>query len=99
MTQDQNTQDVFVPVFANINTDSHVVTDDISLLEVKDMYDKAYEVKDQNGDVFKELLAEAVKMDLAYRRQLTKKVAYKDPKQKMSFKQACQGTANAQHAA
>lgn len=99
MTQNQQTQDIFAPVFANIDTGTAVVADDISLLEVKDLYDTAYSAKEQDERIFKALLAEAVKMDLAYRRQLTKKVAYKDPKQKNTFKQACQGVVSAQHVA
>jgi len=46
---------------------------DLSFFDVKEVYDRAYDVKNTDEVIFHTLLAEAVKMDLAYRRQLRAK--------------------------
>lgn len=54
----------------------------LSILDVKELYDLAYEhkAKGEKGEAdFKKVLAEAVKLDLAYRRQLNRKSIYKGP--------------------
>lgn len=68
---------------------------EISVFDVKELYDLAYAEKD-NGDsgaiAFKKILAEAVKLDLAYRRQLAKKSIYKDTSKLKNFKMATANT-------
>jgi len=55
------------------------ITEEISVFEVKELYDAAYEQKAQGAgeDVFQKMMAEAVKMDMAYRRQLSQKDSYR----------------------
>ncbi|MEM6811686.1 MAG: hypothetical protein AAF549_04380 [Pseudomonadota bacterium] len=52
---------------------------ELSFLDVKAVYDEAYSFKDkgpQSQERFKFLLAEAIKLDMAYRLQLKKKAGY-----------------------
>ncbi len=51
-----------------------------SFLDVKEIYDQAYERRAEYGEdaAFKELLAQAVKRDMAYRRQLNARASYKE---------------------
>ena len=68
----------------------------LSLFDVKELYDQAYaeKAKGTNGEeAFKELLAEAVKMDMAYRRQLAQASSYKDKKKIKMFNAACDNVA------
>ena len=66
----------------------------VSLFDVKELYDLAYAEKAKGAeevDNFKKILAEAVKLDMAYRRQLTKTAVYKDQTKLKNFKSATQG--------
>ena len=48
---------------------------EICILDVKELYDAAYDLKALNPEkeeAFRLLMAEAVQLDMAYRRQLTK---------------------------
>ena len=61
---------------------------ELSLLDVKELYDLAYAEKDKGAEgeaAFKKILAEAVKLDLAYRRQLTQAATYKEPSKLKNF--------------
>ncbi len=51
----------------------HSALQNLSFFDVKEVYDRAYSVKEADEVQFHALLAEAVKMDLAYRRQLREK--------------------------
>lgn len=74
---------------ANTNkTQSEPMTAELSVFDVKELYDLAYAEKGTNEAKFKELLAEAVNLDLIYRRQLALKAAYKDKTQLKTFKSA-----------
>ena len=67
----------------------------LSLFDVKEIYDLAYAEKEKGAageEAFKKLLAEAVKMDLAYRRQLNKQAMYKDRTKERNFKSASKGS-------
>lgn len=51
----------------------------LSVFDVKELYDLAYAEKAKGAEAgFKTLLAEAVKLDMLYRRQLAKMASYKD---------------------
>lgn len=62
---------------------------DLSVFDVKELYDLAYEYEQSDEGKFKALLSEAVKLDMAYRRQLNAKTQYKDRSKEASFKEAC----------
>lgn len=91
-----------IPVFMPVNMEQPMAYKattqpqqaEISLLDVKELYDRAYDEKAQKGtetEDFKLMLADAVKMDLAYRRQLTKNAVYKDTTQQKTFDKASGG--------
>ena len=65
---------------------------ELSLLDVKEMYDLAYAEKDTNEQKFKTILAEAVKLDLAYRRQLANNASYKEPSKMKNFTKVSEGS-------
>lgn len=90
-----------VPVFLPVNMEQPMATEaktqennaELSLFDVKELYDRAYAEKEGGAeDKFKAILAEAVKLDLAYRRQLSKNAVYKDPAQIKKFKSATEGS-------
>ena len=54
---------------------------DLSVLDVKELYDLAYAEKERAPAKFKQLLNDAIKMDLIYRRQLASKVYSYSPYQ------------------
>ena len=67
----------------------------LSFFDVKEIYDLAYAEKENgpNGEeAFKKLLAEAVRMDIAYRRQLGKQAMYKDRTKERNFRSASKGS-------
>lgn len=82
-TQHKN---VVVPMFIEENIEARMVDNktneeisyEISLFDVKELYDLAYS-KDSDSSAFKAIMAEAVKMDMAYRQQLSANKAYKSP--------------------
>lgn len=93
---------VTVPVFLPHKMEQPMANDattqgqeiSLSLFDVKELYDLAYAEKDKSGEIadsFKKLLAEAVKMDLAYRRQLSKASVYKDHTKLKNFNKATEG--------
>lgn len=49
---------------------------ELSVFDVKELYDLAYSYKANDNAKFKAVLAEAVKLDMAYRRQIEKKMPY-----------------------
>lgn len=79
-------KNVVVPMFIEENIEANMVDKttneeinyEISLFDVKELYDRAYS-KDSDSDAFKTIMSEAVKMDMAYRRQLAENKAYKSP--------------------
>ncbi len=67
----------------------------VSLFDVKELYDLAYAEKAKGTEgvnAFKKILAEAVKLDLAYRRQLSKNSAYKDHTELKNFNNATEAS-------
>lgn len=59
---------------------------ELSVFDVKELYDLAYAEKNKGNDTgFKSVLAEAVKLDMAYRRQLAKMSSYKSPSKLETF--------------
>ncbi len=49
---------------------------ELSIFDVKELYDRAYAMEADN-DLFRALLTEALKMDMAYRQNLKEKATYK----------------------
>lgn len=86
-----------VPMFIvpdNQENQTSEATQEISMFDVKDLYDRAYVAKNQGirgKAIFKKLLAEAVKLDLAYRRQLSQGAMFKDKSKQINFNKACEG--------
>lgn len=87
MTLSKNTfQPVVVPMFAETQKGNKMVDkpqeskglQEISLFDVKELYDLAYS-KPTDSDEFKSIMADAVKMDMAYRRQLQENSKYSGP--------------------
>lgn len=99
VTTAQTFRGTMVPMFMPSNMEqpmaeqatTQIEDQEVSLLDVKELYDLAYEQKGSNEENFKKILAEAVKMDLAYRRQLSKEATYKDPTKKQNFANASEG--------
>jgi hypothetical protein len=79
-------QEVCVPMFLEGKagkkmsdiTKNDSVNYEISLFDVKELYDLAYS-KQSDSDAFKAIMAEAVQMDMAYRQQLAENASYKGP--------------------
>ena len=61
---------------------------EISVFDVKELYDMAYDFEKSDEGKFKTLLAEAVKLDMVYRRQLAQQAMFKDTTKKKSFNAA-----------
>ena len=61
---------------------------ELSVFDVKEMYDLAYGFEASDAGKFKTLLAEAVKLDMAYRHQLAQKASFKDTAKQKSFNTA-----------
>jgi hypothetical protein len=68
------------------NTDNPI--DPVSLFDVKDLYDYAYGILEMDTETsahaFKEALAQAVKLDMQYRRQLMSKTMHKNSSKQFS---------------
>jgi hypothetical protein len=99
LTPAQTFRAVIVPMFKLDNMEQPMAKKattqlqqaELSLLDVKELYDLAYSEKDKGAEgeaAFKKILAEAVKLDLAYRRQLTKDAMYKEPSKLKNFETA-----------
>ncbi len=79
-------QAVVVPMFLETKTGNKMVdetqenqgTQEISLFDVKELYDLAY-TKPSDSEEFKSIMTEAVNLDMAYRRQLQENASYKGP--------------------
>lgn len=67
---------IIVPMFAGVYKDQKMTTEqqnaEISVFDVKALYDMAYS-KQSDSEEFRTIMAQAVKMDMAYRRQLKNK--------------------------
>lgn len=99
LKQSQRFQGISIPVFLPTNMEQPMATEaktqvqtvPLSIFDVKELYDLAYAEKakgEQGKDAFKKILAEAVKLDLAYRRQLAKTATYKDKTKMKKFNTA-----------
>lgn len=104
LTQEQNFRGTMTPMFLPANMEQPMANDVTtqeqdappSLFDVKELYDLAYAEKDkgtEGTENFKKILAEAVKLDMAYRRQLAQTAVYKDRTKLKNFKEATQGSA------
>ena len=103
ITPAQTFRAAIVPMFMPVNMEQPMAQHDAttqeqqaqpSLLDVKELYDLAYAEKDKGAageEAFKTILAEAVKLDLAYRRQLTKDAMYQEPSKLKTFDDASEG--------
>ena len=76
----RNVVPMFLPKMEQSMTDNNDIYNDenrneISLFDVKNLYDIAYTIKDTGNEdsaiLFKEALSAAVKLDMVYRRQLS----------------------------
>lgn len=84
ITLEQQNKEV-IPVFKIIDMDHSqsgdidVLAEKISFFDVKELYDRAYDVINSGRQDYKakEMMAEAIKMDMAYRCQLARKSKYK----------------------
>ena len=65
---------------------------ELSVFDVKEIYDMAYSFENSDDGKFKALLAEAVKLDMAYRHQLAQRSSFKDPAKQKSFNTAVSDT-------
>jgi len=73
--------DNIIPMFQpkaieKMTTQTNTEQKEISVFDVKELYDAAYAAKEYNAKneaTFQELMAKAVQMDLEYRRQLSQK--------------------------
>lgn len=63
-------------------------TAELSFFEIKEIYDRAYAALEAGRDDYKarEIMAEAIKMDMAYRCQLARKSSYKKQSKLNDFK-------------
>ena len=61
---------------------------ELSVFDVKELYDMAYHFEKSDTRKFKALLAEAVKLDMEYRRQLARQAVFKDTSKQKSFNNA-----------
>ena len=88
----------FVPVFAikdislerEDNSDADVQSDtaQVSFFDIKEMYDIAYNAINEGRSDYKakEMMAQAIKMDMAYRCQLARQSKYKKQSQMNDFR-------------
>lgn len=70
------------------DTEGKAQEDALSFFDVKEIYDRAYAALEDGRDDFKakEMMAEAIKMDMRYRCQLSRQSRYKKPSQMNDFK-------------
>lgn len=79
-TMADNVTPMFQPVLRKKQGNNMTKEKELSIFDVKELYDKAYEAKEygaKNEDVFQELLAKAIKIDMEYRQQLAKKTSFR----------------------
>jgi len=97
MNKTQNYNDSIVPMFLPTQMEQPMATNDqtqknmpaeLSVFDVKELYDMAYMHEKNDIAKFKTLLAEAVKLDIQYRRQLTQKAVYKPHTEQKTFNAA-----------
>jgi len=92
MIEETNTQK-HVPVFNIEDMDKQLQdnilpqTEAISFFDIKELYDRAYAALDKGDNSYKtkEIMAEAIKMDMAYRCQLARKSSYNKPSRLNDF--------------
>lgn len=73
---------------------TQAVPAELSIFDVKELYDLAYDIKAKDGDDarFKQVMAEALQLDMAYRRQLAQKIDYKEQKEIKSIETHSEST-------
>ena len=86
-----NTNENYIPVFNTEQTDQDVTapqTAKLSYFEIKEAYDRAYDAIEAGRDDYKakEIMAEAIKMDMTYRCQLARQSSYKKQSKLNDFK-------------
>ena len=101
MNNTQNFNGNTVPMFLPTNMEQPMASNDqtqqnkvqeqqaeLSVFDVKELYDMAYAHQENDDAKFKALLAEAVKMDMVYRRQLASLSSYQDRSKEIAFNTA-----------
>lgn len=81
----------YIPVLNTEATEQDITapqTAELSFFDIKEMYDRAYTAIEAGRDDYKakEIMAEAIKMDMAYRCQLARKSTYKKQSRLNDFK-------------
>jgi hypothetical protein len=101
MNNTQNFNGTVIPIFLPTSMEQPMASSDLtqlnkqaelSIFDVKELYDLAYDFETSDKAKFKTLLAEAVKLDMAYRYQLTQKSSFKDKTKQKSFNTAGNAT-------
>lgn len=84
MTKEYTTADniipMFQPVFEEKKENIMATQKEISVFDVKELYDRAYAAQEYGSneqDSFQTLIAKAVQLDMAYRQQLAKKTNFR----------------------
>lgn len=97
MNKTQNYNDGIVPMFLPTQMEQPMASNDqtqknrpaeLSVFDVKELYDMAYLYETSDIAKFKALLSEAVKLDMQYRRQLSQKSMYKPHTEQKTFNEA-----------
>jgi hypothetical protein len=100
MNNTQNFNGTIVPMFLPTSMEQPMASNnptqlskqaELSVFDVKELYDLAYDFEKSDEGKFKTLLAEAVKLDMAYRRQLQQNSTFKDTAKQKSFNMAGDG--------
>lgn len=79
-TQADNIISMFQPTIEEKQEKIMANTKEISVFDVKELYDAAYEAQHndaQNEALFQDLMAKAVQLDMEYRQQLAKKTNFR----------------------
>ncbi len=79
-TQADNVIPMFQPTFEEKQDIIMANKKEISVFDVKELYDAAYAAQEYNAqgeECFQSLIAKAVKMDMEYRQQLAKKANFR----------------------
>lgn len=79
-TQANNITPMFKPVFSEKQENIMANKEEISVFDVKELYDAAYAAQEygaEGEEIFQSLIAKAVQMDMAYRQQLAKKTNFR----------------------
>ncbi|NQZ13851.1 MAG: hypothetical protein HRT94_03360 [Alphaproteobacteria bacterium] len=79
-TQADNVIPMFQPIFEEKKENIMATQKEISVFDVKELYDRAYAAQEygaKSEENFQALIAKAVQLDMAYRQQLAKKTNFR----------------------